>query len=271
MNATLSPASAQSEAPDSPDAIVRCEGLTHRYGRTPVLEDVTFSVEKGESLCVIGPNGGGKSTLLKLLLGLILPEKGRITILGRSPADARDRVGYVPQSIQFDQKFPVSALDVVLMGRLDRIGLWGRFGKGCREAARDALERVGLENHARSPFSQLSGGERQRVLIARALACDPEILLLDEPTANIDLSVEARFLETLDELQKSMTVLLVTHDLDVISRLGDSALCVNRRVHRHSLPLSPELVQEIYSGRYRLEHDRQARHRQGDHSACDHD
>lgn len=250
--------------------VVSFENVSFRYGRSPVLESVSFSLEQDESLCAVGPNGGGKSTLLKLILGLVEPQKGRISILGRNPAEARKLIGYVPQSIQFDTLFPISAIDIVLMGRLDRLS-FGRFDKSCREVARGALATMGLSREEKTPFAELSGGQRQRVLIARALACEPKLLLLDEPTANIDLSVEEQFLETLAGLQESMTVLLVTHDLDVVSQIGESVLCVNRTLHRHTLPLSPQTVQEIYSGAYRLEHDRRAKHRMGDHSSCDHD
>ncbi len=250
--------------------IVRFENVSHRYGKTKTLDEVSFTVEKDESLCIIGPNGGGKSTMLKLILGLIEPKSGKIEVLGTTPENARSRIGYVPQSIQFDTLFPVSALDIVLMGRLHLLR-FGRFSKKCHAIAEDSLARVGLESISKSPFAELSGGQRQRVLIARALACEPELMLLDEPTANIDLSVEAQFMDTLKSLRDIMTVLLVTHDLDVISEVGDSALCVNRRVHRHSIPLSPATVQEIYSGSLRLEHDRKVRHQTGDHTGCDHD
>ena len=247
-----------------------CRGVSFSYGRSVVLEDVTFTVPRGESLCVIGPNGGGKSTLAKLLLGLIEPDRGRIAVLGREPREARTGIGYVPQAMRFDPQFPISALDIVLMGRLNHLTV-GLFSKRCRERARAALDEVGMSGYARRPFSDLSGGERQRVMVARALACDPEILLLDEPTANIDLSIEAQLIETLAKLRERMTVLMVTHDLDLVSAIGNSVLCVNHRVHRHSLPLSGETIKEIYSGRRRLEHDRRTRHQQGDHSACAHD
>ncbi len=245
-------------------------GLSFRYQKPLVLEDVTFRIHEGESLCVIGPNGGGKSTLLKLMLGLLEPGRGSLTILGKSPAQARCNIGYVPQALRFDPLYPVSALDIVLMGCLDRLGV-GRYSKACREVAMNALEQVALADSSSRPFSNLSGGQRQRVLIARALACEPKLLLLDEPTANIDLTVEAQLLETLTRLREKMTILLVTHDLDLISAVGDSVLCVNRRIHRHSLPLSGEVVKEIYSGINRVEHDLRTRHSQGDHSACQHD
>ena len=251
-------------------AIVECEGLSFAYAKSPVLEDVSFVLRRGESLCVIGPNGGGKSTLVKLLLGLLEPTSGWIRVLGRSPRTASSAMGYVPQAMRYDPQVPISAIDIVLMGRLNHLKA-GRYSKRCRGIALDALDEVGMSGYARRPFSDLSGGERQRVLVARALACEPELLLLDEPTANIDLTIEAQLIETLAGLRQRMTILMVTHDLDLVSSLGDSVLCVNHRVHRHSLPLSGETIKEIYSGRRRLEHDRRTRHQQGDHSACQHD
>ncbi|MDF1657472.1 MAG: ABC transporter ATP-binding protein [Verrucomicrobiales bacterium] len=256
--------------PVASDDIAISEGLCFGYGKQLVLEDVNFSITKGESLCMIGPNGGGKSTLLKLMLGLLEPNEGSLSLFGKSVGEARRQVGYVPQAVRFDPLFPITAIDIVLMGRLDR-HRFGFYSRQCRAAAMAALAEVGLQDAAQRPFSDLSGGQRQRVLIARALACEPELLLLDEPTANIDLSVEEQFIETLTQLKGKMTILMVTHDLDLISEIGDSVLCVNHRVHRHSLPLSGETIREIYSGVRRVEHDRRARHHQGDHSACAHD
>lgn len=236
-----------------------------------MLEDVSFSIESGQSTCVIGPNGGGKTTLLKLALGLLEPGKGEIRLFGKAPKDSIRRIGYVPQAMRFDPMFPVNARDIVLMGRLERIR-FGRFSKACKEAAMEALVEVGLEKQALTPFSNLSGGQRQRVLIARALATGAELLLLDEPTANVDLTVEAQFLDSLDQLRQKVTIMMVTHDIDLISRLGDSVLCVNHRVHRHAVTdLHGELLREIFSGEHRLEHDRRSRHKVGDHSACNHD
>ena len=149
--------------------VVQCDDLCFRYGKPWVLEEVSFEVTEGESLCVIGPNGGGKSTLLKLLLGLLDPGRGALRIFGESCEKARSRIGYVPQSMQFDRMFPISALDIVLMGRLDRLRV-GRFSKECRSVAMESLDEVGLADIAHRPFSDLSGGQRQRVMIARALA-----------------------------------------------------------------------------------------------------
>ena len=252
------------------DIIVDCRRVSFSYGKSQVLEDVSFTLARGESLCVIGPNGGGKSTLAKLLLGLLEPTRGRLEILGRSPHTARTAIGYVPQAMRFDPQFPISALDIVLMGRLNHLRV-GRFSKRCRDIARAALVEVDMSGYEKRPFSDLSGGERQRVLIARALACEPELLLLDEPTANIDLTIEEALIETLVRLRRRMSILMITHDLDLVASIGDAVLCVNHRVHRHSLPLSGETIKEIYSGRRRLEHDRSARHVEGDHSACNHE
>lgn len=254
---------------DSPD-VAAVHGLSFSYGKTRVLEEVSFGVSAGESLCLIGPNGGGKSTLLRLMLGLLEPDEGEVSLFGKPVGQARKRIGYVPQAMRFDPLFPITALDVVMMGHLDR-HRFGPYPRECRSASLQALAVVGLEHFAKRPFSELSGGERQRVLIARALACDPALLLLDEPTANIDLSVEKQFIETLTHLKKKMTILMVTHDLDLVSEIGDSVLCVNHRVHRHTLPLSGETIREIYSGARRIEHDRRTRHRQGDHTDCEHD
>lgn len=246
-------------------------GVSFRYGATPVLEDASFTVEAGASTCIIGPNGGGKSTLLRLALGLLEPRSGAIEVFGQPPRQGRRRVGYVPQALRFDPLFPVNARDIVLTGRLDRVR-FGSYTRECKEAARTALAEVGLENEAATPFADLSGGQRQRVLIARALATGADLLLLDEPTANVDLTMEARLLDTLDHLRERATIILVTHDIDLISRLGDSVLCVNRRVHRHAVEdLHGELLREIFSGEMRLEHDRRSRHAAGDHSACRHE
>ena len=249
---------------------ISCTDVSFGYGKVRVINDVSFEVQKGESIGVIGPNGGGKSTLLKLILGLESPETGTLDVLGQPAGKDRRKIGYVPQAMRFDPLYPVSVLEIVLMGRLDRLGV-GAYSKECRLVAEEALETVRLSDFKNRTFSELSGGERQRVMIARALACEPELLLMDEPTANIDLSAEEQFIEALASLRKDMTLVLVTHDLELVSELSDSVLCVNQHAHRHSLPLSGETIREIYSGRRRVELDRKTRHQQGDHSVCAHD
>lgn len=199
---------------------------------TLTLEKVTFSVPRGCSGCIVGPNGGGKSTLLKLLLGLLSPGAGTLKVFGKSPAAAREKIGYMPQYHKLDAAFPVSVLEVALMGRMRR-GFWGRYSKQDRIAALEALDEMGIADLQKRSFSALSGGQRQRVLIARAIAGEPELLLLDEPTANIDPGAEEQFHGALECLRKRMTVLTVSHDLGFVSRGNDLVICVNRFVSLH--------------------------------------
>jgi len=241
----------------NPEAELEFADVTFRYGEKPVLEGVTFEVGEGECVGMIGPNGGGKTTLIKLALGLLAPERGRIHVSGHEPHVGCRKVGYVPQQLHFDPKFPVTAGEVVLMGRLDRVAWWGRYRREDRETAQEAMNEVGLPESLSRPFAELSGGQRQRVLIARALVSEPEILLLDEPTANVDLSVEQMFLKTLDRLRMKLTIVMITHDLGLIERLTDEGLCVKRWVHRHALrDLDGETLREIYSGAQREQHFR---------------
>lgn len=236
-------------------AALTFDHVSFRYAAPVVLEDANFTIEEGACIGVIGPNGGGKTTLFKLALGLLRPQLGKIEILNHAPHIGCHHIGYVPQHLQFDTKFPVTALEVVLMGRLDRLPWFGIYPKADRAAARDALERVGLSNVANRAFSALSGGQKQRVLIARALATEPDLLLLDEPTANIDLSNAEAFLNTLDTLRGKMTILIISHDLGLLERLTSRLLCVNRHVHEHTVSdLDGQTIREIYSGELREEH-----------------
>lgn len=213
--------------------IIEVSGLD--FGYEPgvlTLEKVTFAVPRGSSGCIVGPNGGGKSTLLKLLLGLLEPAAGTVRVFGRTPAAARSRVGYMPQYHKLDAAFPVSVLEVALMGRM-RAGFLGRYSRTDRVAALEALDEMGIADLAERSFAAVSGGQRQRVLIARALAGNPELLLLDEPTANIDPGAEEQFHGALACLRKRMTVLTVSHDLGFVSRGSDMVICVNRFVSIH--------------------------------------
>ncbi len=255
------------------EKLLHLDAVSFAYGKEQVLREVSFSVEEQESFCVIGPNGGGKSTLLKLLLGILKPSSGAITIRGNSPMKARKEIAYVAQSMHYDPYFPASVLDVVLMGSLEksRFHPFPRWSRALRDRAHESLQQVDLSGLEKSAFHQLSGGQRQRVVIARALMAKPSILLLDEPTANVDLAVESQLMETLTSLQKEMAVIMVTHDMGLVPEIGSRALCVNRRVHWHDLPLEPEMIQDIYSGVRRIEHNQTTLHSQGDHSACNHD
>ena len=205
-------------------------GVTAAYGREPVIEDVTGHVEPGGSLALIGPNGAGKSTLIKAVLGLVPLVSGSVEILGLPPARARDHVAYVPQAEALDPSFPVSALQVVLMGRYRRIGWLRRPSAVDREIAGDALERVGLADRAGARFGTLSGGQRQRVLMARAMAQQARLLLLDEPFTGVDTASTDLLLDVLDALRADgVAVVMATHDLSVAHLACGDACLINRR------------------------------------------
>jgi zinc transport system ATP-binding protein len=207
--------------------------LYFSYGNQAILEDINLTVEPGDFWGLIGPNGGGKSTLLKLILGMMTPDSGDIRILGESAAKARTRIGYVQQNVHMNVHFPIAVLDVVLMGRLEPRRLGRRYSRADQETARACLEEVGMAAFAKRPMVQLSGGERQRVVIARALATEPEILLLDEPTSSIDPHFEDDLFVILERLNSRITIVLVTHDIGVISRHVRSIACLNHRLVCH--------------------------------------
>ena len=222
--------------------------VTFSYGGSAVIDNASFEIGAKDSICVVGPNGGGKSTLLRLILGLEKPDEGHIEVFGQAPKDARGKIGYMTQYLNFDPSFPISVLDVALKGRIASGGL-GPYKKTDREAALRALEEVGMADRASYPFSDLSGGQRQRVLIARALACEPDLLLLDEPTANVDQAVEAQLLDTLQKLSKRLSILLVSHNLGFVSALVDHVLCVNRSVHTHpTTKMTGHTLAELFGG-----------------------
>lgn len=232
--------------------VVCFDGVSFRYGRHLVLEDADFDIFEGESICVVGPNGGGKSTLLKLMLGLLDPDEGQVSIFGEPPRKGRRLVGYVPQQIEFDPLFPVTALDVVLMGRLRR-GNLGFVSKSDRAAAMDSLAQMGLGDQAKQAFASLSGGQRQGVLIARALVANAKLLLLDEPMAHVDVAAEERLLERLSELDAGLTLITVSHDLAFVSRSVPKVICVNRCVHLHpTAQLTESRIRELYGHDVRM-------------------
>ena len=227
-------------------------GVSFSYGRHLVVEDADFDIFEGESICVVGPNGGGKSTLLKLMLGLLSPDRGQIRIFGEPPTAARRLVGYVPQQIEFDPLFPVTALDVVLMGRLKRRS-FGFVSKLDRSAALEALAQMGLADQAYQAFARLSGGQRQGVLIARALVAEAKLLLLDEPTAHVDVAAEERLMENLSALDSRLTLITVSHDLAFVSRSVPKVICVNRCVHLHpTAELTETRIRELYGHDVRM-------------------
>ncbi len=226
--------------------VVEMDTVTFSYNGRDVFDGIDLTIRQLDSTCVVGPNGGGKSTLIKLILGLLKPSSGKIKLLGSTPEDARALVGYVPQYAKYDPLFPVTVMDVTLMGRLGR-NWGGRYTKNDKQAALEALEEMELADQASTRFSELSGGQQQRVLIARALVSAAQLLILDEPIANVDAHVEVNILEMLTKLNKRMAVILVTHDLGFASQFFETVVCVNHNVHIHpTSDISGELIQELY-------------------------
>ncbi len=233
--------------------VIKIENLSFAYNGSLILENVNLAIDRNDFASILGPNGGGKTTLLKIMLGLLRPNKGTIKILGLSPEQAHSKIGYVPQSFQFDRQFPVRVNDVVLMGRLGRPGGLGPFKKSDKSAAIDALHEVGLSELVTRPFSELSGGQRQRVLVARALVTDPEILLLDEPAAGMDVAIQEEFYALLKMLTQRLTVVLVTHDIGFVSTFVNRVVCVNREVVVHpTSEITGEMIYQLYGSDVRL-------------------
>lgn len=214
--------------------VIDVRDVCFSYGAQEVLHNVSFAIAPCSLVAVVGPNGGGKTTLLKLILGALTPRFGQIRVLGSSSEEARPRVGYVPQSVPFDSRFPVSVREVVLMGRIGK-NCFGTYGRSDRNAARVALERVRMERLAARPFSELSGGERQRVMIAQALAGGSELLLLDEPVASVDPEHASQMYELFRELTADVTVMMVSHNLSVVTGHATHVLCVNRTTGLHAI------------------------------------
>jgi manganese/zinc/iron transport system ATP- binding protein len=210
---------------------IEAKDLHINYEETTVLWDVTFQVPPGVILAILGPNGAGKSTLLKAALGLIQPLSGKISVLGHPFARVQKKVAYVPQRESIDWDFPIMAEEVVLMGRYGRLGLFGRIRKADREAAQLALEWVGMGSFAKKQISQLSGGQRQRLFLARALLQNPDIFLLDEPFAGVDLATEKTIMTLLRKQRDAgKTILMVHHDLPTVEEYFDWALLLNIRL-----------------------------------------
>jgi zinc transport system ATP-binding protein len=217
------------------------------YGSTSVIEDINLVVEKLDFMGIIGPNGGGKTTLLKVLLGLISPQKGEVRILDHSVQAGRRYIGYVPQLLEFDREFPVRVDDVVRMGRLGKRRLLQRYNNEDESIVIRSLEQVGLLELRSRCIGELSGGERQRVYIARALASEPQILLLDEPTANVDPRMQNSIYELLRELNQYMTILMISHDLGAVSAYVKTVGCLNRRLFYHNDKLiTKEMIEQTY-------------------------
>lgn len=212
---------------------VELDQVWFSYGEKVILKDINLHIKQGEFTAIIGPNGGGKTTLLNIMLGILKPDRGTVKILGSPPHEANHRIGYVPQGIDIKRRFPISVMDVALMGRLSRSKPGRGYKMQDREKAEDVLKMVGLWNYRYEPIYTLSGGQLQRLFIARALATDPEILFLDEPTSHVDPEFQIDLYDFLKELNKRVTIIVITHDIGVVSRYIKSIACVNRHLIFH--------------------------------------
>ena len=211
--------------PATGDIAVKFDSVSFSYGDLPVLKNASFHIHRGEFAAMVGPNGTGKTTVLKLIVGLEEPSAGRVELFGVSPgqaAERRNKIGFVPQQPPADHAFPITVRDLVRMGLLRPL----RGYAGENAAVNDAMEQAGISDLAHRCYRTLSGGQRRRAMVARALASRPEILILDEPTANMDTESEARLFETLGVLKGSTTILVVTHDTEFVSALTDRVLCL---------------------------------------------
>ena len=227
--------------------VIQLINISVQFHNVPVLEDVTLSIKNNDFLGIIGPNGGGKTTLLKVILGLITPNAGKVLVMDKLPLYGRKHIGYIPQHNLFDPDFPINVWEVVMMGRYSRRGLIRRYTEEDVEMTRQALGKVEMLKHSNKQISQLSGGEQQRVFIARALVAEPQILLLDEPTASIDAVSQTEFYEILRDLKQKMAIVLVSHDIGAVSVYVDKIACLNRQLfYNGSKDISSEILESVY-------------------------
>lgn len=232
--------------------VIRLQGVTAGYQRDiPIINDIDLKVDRSDFLAVIGPNGGGKTTLLRVILGLLEPWTGKVEVLGGPPEQTRGSVGYVPQ-VMPEKTFPVSVKDVVLMGRLRKARSPGRFSDRDRRKAKESLELLGVEELTDTDLNSLSVGQKQRVFIARALAGEPEVLLLDEPVASVDQETQESFFNLLAELNDDITIVMVTHDVGAVSSHVKNIACINRLLMSHGDTISSESVSRAYGCPFEL-------------------
>ena len=239
-------------------AVLEVTGLSVDYGRRMALQDVTFTVDRGDVVGIIGPNGAGKSTLLKAILGLVKPLAGAVSILGQPALAARKQVGYVPQQEQVDWDFPATVRDVALMGRYAGRGLLRRPTKEDKEQAAAALERVKMYDRRNALIGELSGGQRRRVLLARALAGNPALLLLDEPMAGLDATAQHQLLDIFSDLQEEgAAIVFSTHDLSCVSSCAGKCLCLHCQMVAFGDPeeiLTEDVLNETFGAHLLLVH-----------------
>jgi zinc transport system ATP-binding protein len=226
--------------------LIRLEQVSVNIGSVCALDRIDLTISRGDFLGIVGPNGGGKTTLLKLLLGLVKPSAGRVIF--SPPSGVPLRLGYVPQFSQFDRDFPINVTEVVLMGRLlNHLGRGQRFSKQDRTLVQNLLEQLEIGDLKNRQIGQLSGGQLQRVLIARALAMEPDLFLLDEPTANLDTHYKTELHGLLENLNRKTTIVLVTHDLGLLTSGVNKVACLNRKLFYHGSEWNEDnLLRHIY-------------------------
>ncbi len=210
--------------------------LNFNYDNTVVLEDINLIYNRSEFLAIIGPNGGGKSTLLKIMIGLLEPTSGEVQLFGQKPCSLSHEIAYVPQDTLGNKSFPIRVLDVVLMGRLSLKNTLSSYSQNDYDIAYAALEKVGMKGFEKQKISHLSGGQRQRVYIARALACEAKIIFLDEPTASIDTAGQIDIFNLLKSLNKNIGIIIISHDVNVALKYATKAIHINKTLHAHDLP-----------------------------------
>ena len=239
-------------------AIVDLNNVWVAFNGKWVLKSIYFKCYPGEIVGIVGPNGGGKTTLLNVILGLIHPKKGSVRLFGHNP-DKRSRleIGYLPQISHADQSFPVTVLDVVLMGLYNRLGFFKRPDRKSKQVALDLLSQVNMAEHTKKPFDVLSGGQKQRVNIARALASKPKLLVLDEPSTGIDSVAQEDFYELLAMFrnEQGISVIMVSHDIGAITSHTDRVACLNRQLHYHGEPdscFTSDITQKVYGKEHKF-------------------
>ncbi len=237
------------------NVIVDIDDVSFNYGAVPVLEDVSLKIYEDEFIGIIGPNASGKSTLLKLILGLLVPDKGSVNIFNQCGKYLHNHIGYVPQHVTFSRDFPVTVEEVVMMGHVTKISKMFSFNKNEISSARQAMQALEIENISKRQIGALSGGQLQRVLIARALVCKPEVLILDEPTSNVDVRVEEDIFSLLKNYSEHMTIIVVSHDIAFISGYVDRVACLNRTLVCHDTEsISGKMIEELYDAPVKMIH-----------------